>query len=134
VLEQRIHLGSEPASSRVYPVCTTPGMSSSSAYYLSSRHSDSEEEWTVSNSPCSDSSQRDDDDSIGTEEFLALRHLGYEWVNSRVKLPLSRFSKSVAVVAFRKKYDIVADTVDERIISIERAKSGDSVCHGRKGH
>ena len=51
-----------------------------------------------------------------------------------MKLPLSRFSKSVAIVPFRKKYDIVAGIVDERIVSIERAKSGDSVCHGREGH
>jgi len=64
VLEQRIHLRSEPTFSRVYPVCTTPSMSSSSAYYLSSRHNDSDEEWIVSNSHCSDSSQRDGDDSI----------------------------------------------------------------------
>ena len=78
VLEQRIHLRSVLTFSRVYPVCTTPGMSSSSAYYLSSRHSDSEEEWTVSNSPCSDSSQSDDEDFVGAEEFSALRHLGYE--------------------------------------------------------
>jgi len=66
----------------------TPSMSSSSAYYLSSRHSDSEEEWTVSNSPSTDISQRGDDDSVGTEEFSALRHPGYEWVDPWVKLPL----------------------------------------------
>jgi len=51
-----------------------------------------------------------------------------------VKLPLSRFSKSVTIVDFCKKYDILADTVDDRIISVERARSGDSVCHGREGH
>jgi len=51
-----------------------------------------------------------------------------------VKLLLSRFSKSVVIVDFRKKYDILADTVDDHIISVERAKSGDSVCHGREGH
>ncbi|QCD96952.1 hypothetical protein DEO72_LG6g1662 [Vigna unguiculata] len=59
--------------------------------------------------------QRDDEDSVGAEEFSALRQPGYEWVNPRVKLPLSRFSKAADVVAFRKKYDIIADTIDERI-------------------
>jgi len=109
-------------------------MSSSSAYYLSSRHSDSEEERTVSDSPCSDSVQSDDEDSVGAEEFSALCHLGYEWVDPRVKLPLSRFSKSATIVDFRKKYDSLADIVDDRIVSVERARSGDSVCHGREGH
>jgi len=88
----------------------------------------------VFDSPCSDNAQRDDEDSVGAEEFSALRHPGYEWVDPRVKLPLSRFSKFVAIVDFRKKYDILADTVDDRIVSIERAKSGDIVCHGREGH
>ncbi|QCE02925.1 hypothetical protein DEO72_LG8g941 [Vigna unguiculata] len=75
-------------------------MSSSSAYYLSSRHSDSEEEGTMSDSLCSHSVQRDDEDSVGAEEFSALRHPGYEWVDPRVKLPLSRFSKSATIVDF----------------------------------
>jgi len=88
----------------------------------------------MSDSLCSHSVQRDDEDSVGAEEFSALRHPGYEWVDPRVKLPLSRFSKSATIVDFRKKYDILADTVDDRSISVERAMSGDSVCHGRKGH
>jgi len=46
-------------------------MSSSSAYYPSSRHSDSEKKWIVSHSPGSDSSQRDGNDPIGAEEFFA---------------------------------------------------------------
>jgi len=50
------------------------------------------------------------------------------------EIPLSRFSKFAAIVDFRKKYGILADIVDDRIVSIERAKSGDSVCHGREGH
>ncbi|QCE02614.1 hypothetical protein DEO72_LG8g629 [Vigna unguiculata] len=94
-------------------------MSSSSAYYLSSRHSDSEEEGTAFDSPCSDSVQRDDEDSVGAEEFSALRHPGYEWVDPQVKLPLSRFSKSTTIVDFHKKYDILADTVDNRIFGRE---------------
>ncbi|QCE00008.1 hypothetical protein DEO72_LG7g1294 [Vigna unguiculata] len=61
--------------------------------YLSSRHSDSEEEGTVFDSSCSDSVQRDDEDSVGVEEFSALRHLGYKWVDPRVKLPLPRASQ-----------------------------------------
>jgi len=56
-------------------------MSSSFAYYLSSRHSDSEEEGTMSDSSCSGSVQRDDEDSVGAKEFSALRHPGYEWVD-----------------------------------------------------
>jgi len=88
----------------------------------------------VFDSSCSDSVQRDDEDSVGVEEFSALRHLGYKWVDPRVKLPLPRFSKSATIVDFRKKYDILADTVDDCIISVERARSGDSVCHGREGH
>jgi len=88
----------------------------------------------MSNSPCSDSSQRDDDDYVGADEFSALRYPGYEWVDPQVKLPLSRFSKSATIASFCKKYDSVADTIDECIVSIERAKSADSVCHGREGH
>ena len=42
----------------------------------------------MSNSPSTDISQRGDDDSVGTEEFSALRHPGYEWVDPWVKLPL----------------------------------------------
>jgi len=83
----------------------------------------------VSDSPCIDSVQRDDEDSVGAEEFSALRHPGYEWVDTRVKLPLSRFSKSATIVVFHKKYGILADTVDDHIVSVERARSGDSVCH-----
>ncbi|QCE00853.1 hypothetical protein DEO72_LG7g2144 [Vigna unguiculata] len=69
----------------------------------------------MSDSPCSDSVQRNDEDSVGVEEFSALRHPGYEWVDPRVKLPLYRFNKSATMVDFRKKYDILADTVDDRI-------------------
>jgi len=51
-----------------------------------------------------------------------------------VKLSLSRLCKSATITTFRIKHNIIANTIDKRIISIERAKSGDSVCHGREGH
>ena len=39
----------------------------------------------MSHSPCCDNAQRDDEDFVGAEEFSALHHPGYEWVEPRVK-------------------------------------------------
>jgi len=110
------------------------GMSSSSVYSPSSRHCYSEEEWNVSHCTSSANSKRDSNHVVGAEDFSVLRHPGYEWVDPRVKLPLSRFGKSSAVASLCNKVEMIASTVDENIVSIERTKSGDSVCHDREGH
>jgi len=80
------------------------------------------------------SSSRDSDHVVSAEELSALRHPGYEWVDPRVKLSLSRFEKSSTIAALCKKVYMKASIVDEHIVSMKRAKSGDSVCHGREGH
>jgi len=109
-------------------------MSSSSAYSLSCRRNDSKEEWNVSNSLSSFSSYRNSDRVVSVKEFSALHHLGYKWVDPIVKLPLSRFRKSSTIVALCKKVEMIASTINEHIVSIKQAKSGDNVCHGWEGH
>jgi len=77
------------------------------------------EEWNVSNFPNSLSSQRDNDCVDGVKEYLALHHPEYKWVDPRVKLPLSRFKRSYVIVVLCKRVEMIADTVNEHIVSIE---------------
>jgi len=126
VLRRKVPLSEEVAAS--------PGMSSPSAYCASSRCSESDEERDIPDSSNSLSSPVDSDCAVGAEEYAALHRPGYDWVDPRVKLPLSRFTRSAELAALRKRADIIADTVDERIVSVERVRRGDSVCHGREGH
>jgi len=109
-------------------------MSSPFAYCSSSRCSGSEDEWDIPDSSNSLTSPVDSDCTEGVEEYAALHYPGYEWVDPRVKLPLSPFTRSAELVALRKWADIRADIVDDRIVSVERVRKGDSVCHKREGH
>jgi len=102
-------------------------MSSPFAYCSTNKCSESEDEWDVPDSSNSLTSPVDSDCAEGVEEYSTLHYLGYEWVDPRVKLPLSRFTRPAALAALRKWADIIADTVDDRIVSIERVRSEDSV-------
>jgi len=109
-------------------------MLSPSTYYSSSRCSESKDEWDVPDSSNSLTSPTDSDCAEGAEEYSTLHYPGYEWVDPRVKLSLSRFTRSTALAALRKRADIIENIVDDRIVSIERVRSGDSMCQGCEGH
>jgi len=127
-------LRSEKGSPPSEEVAASPGMSSLSAYCYSSRCSESNEERDIPDSSNSLTSLEDSDCTVGAEQYAALHRPGYDWADPRVKLPLSRFTQSAELAAWRKRADIIADTVDERIVSVERVRRGDSVCHRREGH
>jgi len=109
-------------------------MSSPSTYCSSSRCSGSDKERDIPDSSNSLTSLVDSDCTVGAEEYATLHHPGYDWVDPRVKLPLSRFTWFAELAAWRKRAHIIANTVDERIVSVEQVSKGDSVCHGHEGH